>query len=143
MAIDVTVTEQCDRCKRKEQVVISSDKVAEFEAKAAEAAARRGTVDQFVRDNQDKLPDLVVIFKGKVTMLSNVCDAYCAKTVINGLDVLFREYKERKPREKKTPEEKAAAKAAKEQKAAAATAAKNAPKDALKDDKKPKGGKAA
>lgn len=138
MAIDVTVTEQCDRCKRKEQVVISSDKVAEFEAKAAEAAGRRSTVEDFVREHKDALPDLVVIFKGKVTMLSNVCNAYCAKTVANGMEVLFREYKERKQREKKTPEEKAAAKAEKEQQKAAAAA-----KDAPKDEKKTKGGKAA
>jgi uncharacterized metal-binding protein YceD (DUF177 family) len=119
MAIDVTVTEQCKRCKRKEQVTISSDKVAEFEAKAEATKAHEQAVIDFVEANQGKLPDLVVIFKGKTQMLSSVCDAYCAKTVQNGVDVLFREHKPRKPRTQKTPEEKAANKAAKEAKAKA------------------------
>lgn len=142
MAIDVTVTEQCDRCKRKEQIVVSSDKVVEFEARGVEAAARRDNVNAFVQANKGKLPDLVVIFKGKVTMLSNVCDAYCAKTVTNGMDVLFREYKERKPREKKTPEERAAAKAAREE-AKAAKAAEQAAAQKAAIGKGGKGGKAA
>lgn len=99
MAIDVTVTEQCDRCKRKEQIVISSDKLEEFEAKQQKAVAVRENVEQFVQEND--LPDLVVIFKGEVKMLSNVCDAHCAKPVKNNVETLFREHKERKPRSKK------------------------------------------
>jgi len=121
MAIDVTVTEQCDRCKRKEQVTIPSDKVGEFEQRAAEAERRKQVVQAFVDEHKDGLPDLVVIYKGTVQMLGNVCDAYCDKTVQNTLAPLFREPKERKPRTKKTPEEKAAAKAAKEAAAAAPT----------------------
>lgn len=127
MAIEVTVTEQCDRCKRKEQVTISSDKVAEFEARAESHMAQQAAVKDFVDAQNGKLPDLVVIFKGKVSMLSNVCDAFCTKTVANGLDILFREHKPRKPRAKKTPEEVAAAKEAPD----------------TKNDKKSKGGKAA
>ena len=134
MAIDVTVTEQCDRCKRKEQVTIPSDKIGEFEARAEAQAAYMARVNQFVTENASELPDLVVIFKGKVQMLSNVCDAYCAKTVLNGVDMLFREHKERKPRQKRTPEEKAAAKAAKEAKAKG-----NGKDDAKVDDKPAKG----
>ena len=118
MAIDVAVTTQCDRCKRKEQVVISSDKVAEYEAKKEAEKAQQQAVIEFVEKNKGKLPDLVVIFKGKAQMLSNVCDAYCAKTVQNNLDILFREAKPRKPRKKKD------------------TTAKDADK---KDDKKDKG----
>jgi hypothetical protein len=101
MAIDVTVTEQCDRCKRKEQVTIPSDRIGEFERRQIEAQEHQAKVTQFVQDNEGALPDLVVIFKGKVQMLSNVCDAYCAKTVQNNVDVLFREVKPRKPRKKK------------------------------------------
>jgi len=101
MAIDVTVTEQCDRCKRKEQVTISSDKLGEFEERQEKQDRDRSKVQSFVDENVGALPDLVVIFKGKVHMLSNVCDAYCAKTVQNNLDVLFREAKPRKPRKKK------------------------------------------
>jgi hypothetical protein len=128
MAIDVAVTTKCDRCKRKEQVTISSDKVAEYEAlQEAEKAHQQAVID-FVASTQEadrhKLPDLVVIFKGKVQMLSNVCDAYCAKTVQNSLDVLFREAKPRKPRKKRED-------------------TKDAPKDAPKDAKDKKGGKAA
>jgi hypothetical protein len=115
MAIDVTVTTQCDRCKRKEQVVISSDKVAEFEERQARDEEARKTVENFVVEHGE-LPDLVVIFKGKVQMLSNVCDAHCAKTVENNLETMFRVAKPRKPRTKKTPEEKAEAKAAKDAK---------------------------
>lgn len=99
MAIDVTVVEQCDRCKRKERIIISSDKLAEFEAKQHKAVALREAVQEFVETNE--LPDLVVIFKGQVRMLSNVCDAHCAKPVKNNIDTLFREHKERKPRTKK------------------------------------------
>ena len=132
MAIDVTVTEQCDRCKRKEQVTIPSDKIEQFEAKQQAAEDYKKAVVDFVQSTQEadrfKLPDLVVIFKGKVMMLSNVCDAYCAKTVQNNLDVLFREAKPRKPRKKKEKTE--------------------GPKDSAKDpnkkdDKKGKGDKAA
>ena len=119
MPIDVTVTERCHRCKRKEQITISSDKIEEFEQKDAAAKAHEQSVIDFVEANKDKLPDLVVIFKGKVQMLSSICDAYCTKTVQNGVDTLFREHKPRKPRTQKTPEEKAADKAAKEAKAKA------------------------
>ena len=119
MPIDVTVTEHCHRCKRKEQITISSDKIDEFEQKDAAAKAHEQSVVEFVESHKGHLPDLVVIFKGQVQMLSNVCDAYCAKTVQNGVDTLFREHKQRKPRTQKTPEEKAADKAAKEAKAKA------------------------
>jgi hypothetical protein len=101
MAIDVTVTEQCGRCKRKERVVIKSDQIEAFEQKERDAEQSRNAVETFVADNTDKLPDLVVIFKGKVQMISQVCDAHCAKTVQNTLDTLFREPKPRKPRAKK------------------------------------------
>jgi hypothetical protein len=104
MAIDVAVTEQCSRCKRKEQVTISSDKVPEFEARQEAEKAQEQAVIDFVEANKGKLPDLVVIFKGKVQMLSSVCDAYCTKTVQNGVDTLFREHKPRKPRTKKPAE---------------------------------------
>jgi hypothetical protein len=130
MPIDVTVTEQCDRCKRKEQITIPSDKIAEFEARAEAQAAERARVEQFVEENKGQMPDLVVIFKGEVQTLSNVCDAYCAKTVKNGLEIMFREPKQRKPRQEKTPEEKAAAKAAKEAKANAGNGTKPADKPA-------------
>lgn len=135
MAIDVTVTESCNRCKRKEQVTISSDKVGEFEARHDQHVANKSTVDDFVRENEGKLPDLVVIFKGKVQMLSKVCDAYCTKTVQNGVDTLFREHKVRKPRRQMTEEEKAAAKVAKDAQAATKTA-KEAKEAAVKDKKK-------
>ena len=109
MAIDVHVTEQCHRCKRKEQITISSDKVGEFEQKQVEAKARQSLVEQFVAEQKGQLPDLVVIFKGKVKMLSQICDAHCTSTVQNNVDALFREHK---PRQPKTQEERAAAKLA-------------------------------
>jgi hypothetical protein len=123
MAIPVTVTKQCGRCKRKEHVTISSDQVAAFEKAEEEHAARRTKVNRFVEENGDALPDLVVIFKGKVQMISEVCDAYCARTVQNNIDPLFRE---RKPRVVRTPEERAAAKAEKAAKKLAEQAAKAA-----------------
>jgi hypothetical protein len=105
MAIDVTVTEQCGRCKRKEQVTIKSDQVEAFEKKDEERKEYEQSVIEFVESRQEadrhKLPDLVVIFKGKVQMISQVCDAHCAKTVQNGIEALFREHKPRKPRTKK------------------------------------------
>lgn len=130
MAIDVTVTEQCNRCKRKAQIIISSDKLAAYEEKDAQHVANKSTVDDFVRENEGKLPDLVIIFKGKVQMLSQVCDAHCAKTVQNGVDALFREHKPRKPRQQKTVEEKSADKAAKEAEVEAKAKADKAAKDA-------------
>jgi hypothetical protein len=119
MAIDVAVTEQCSRCRRKAQIVIPSDKVGEFEQKQAEENRQEQNVRTFVAEQKGALPDLVIIYKGNVTVLSTVCDAFCAKTVTNLLVPIFREPKERKPRTQKTPEEKAAAKAAKDAAAAA------------------------
>ena len=141
MAIDVHVTEQCHRCKRKEQITISSDKVPEFEQRQVASKTHEQAVIDFAEANKGKLPDLVVIFKGKVQMLSQICDAHCAKTVQNSVDSLFREHK---PRVQKTPEERAAARVAKakkveeEEKAQAAAASNGA-----NDDKKTpaKGGK--
>jgi hypothetical protein len=101
MAIDVAVTEQCARCKRKEQITISSDKVPEFEARQEAVKEHEQAVIQFAEANKGKLPDLVVIFKGKVQMLSQICDAHCTKTVQNNVDALFREHKPRAPRKPK------------------------------------------
>lgn len=133
MAIDVSVTEQCARCKRKEQITISSDKVPEFEARQEATKEHEQAVIDFVEANQGKLPDLVVIFKGKVQMLSQICDAHCTKTVQNNVDALFREHK---PRKQKTPEEREAARAAKAAKAEADAKAKAAAGNGTKDDKK-------
>ena len=133
MAIDVTVTEQCSRCRRKAQITIPSDKVGEFEQRQAEEDRQEQVVRAFAEDNKGKLPDLVIIYKGNVSVLSSICDAFCEKTVSNLLVPIFREPKERKPRTKKTPEEKAAAKADKE--IAAALAAPAAPKNDKKKSK--------
>ena len=108
MAIDVTVTEQCGRCKRKEQITISSDKVSEFEQRQVAEKQHEQNVIDFVEANQGKLPDLVVIFKGKVQMTSAVCEAHCTKTVQNNVDALFREHKPRAPRKPKPKDDDAA-----------------------------------
>jgi hypothetical protein len=122
MAIEVTVTEQCGRCKRKEQVTIPSDQIEAFEQKEQKQVADRERVEAFIKENAGNLPDLVVIFKGKVRMTSQVCDAHCAKTVVNSLDTLFREPKPRKPRTKKTVKEGKSSKKNKDSEDKAATA---------------------
>lgn len=101
MAIDVTVSTQCDRCKRKETVTISSDKLEEFELRHSEEEAQQQAVNDFVAEHKDALPDLVVILKGEVTMFNNVCDAHCVKPIRNHLDLIFKEREPRKPRKKK------------------------------------------
>lgn len=105
MPINVTVTEQCSRCKRKEQVTIRSDQVEVFEKREEERKLDEQAVLDFVASRQEadryKLPDLVVVFKGRVQMLSQVCDAHCTKTVQNGIDALFREHQPRQPRQAK------------------------------------------
>ncbi|MBU1891258.1 hypothetical protein KJ782_07310 [Patescibacteria group bacterium] len=110
MAIQVTVTEQCSRCQRKEDIQISSDDLAAFEARAEAQKAAKQRVVEFAEDHPGQLPDLVVIFNGQVYTFSTVCDAHCKSPVQNAIEGLFRERQPRKPRgPRKSPEEHSAA----------------------------------
>lgn len=93
MAIDVTVKQQCSRCKREVELTISSDELAEFEAQVSKGSEQEQAIRNFVEAND--MPDLVVIFKGEVQVFSEVCAAHCEKPVTNSIGNIFREPKPR------------------------------------------------
>ncbi|MAG64385.1 MAG: hypothetical protein CMK74_00695 [Pseudomonadales bacterium] len=103
----VTVTEECSRCHRKAPREVDSGEIAELEARAAKREEAVEHVKKFFTENEPEggFPDLVVFFKGEVQTMTEVCAAFCDKTVRNALATAFREAKPRKggrPKKKKT-----------------------------------------
>ena len=103
MAIDVTVKTKCDRCARESDKVISSDAVSAFELELKAKSSGVTALENLAAElkSEGKLPDLVVIHRGKVQVQGTVCTAHCDKPVANNLELIFREPKARKPRSKK------------------------------------------
>jgi hypothetical protein len=104
--MEVKITKSCDRCKRREEIPIDSEKIPELEAKDAEQKSMQDKIRQFFETMGGGTPDLVVIFKGKVQITSNICDAHCVKPVQNQLENVFREAKPRQPRTKNADKDK-------------------------------------
>lgn len=110
----VTITESCDRCKRTIAKEVDSSEIEALEQAAEARVAKRQELLQLL-ETFENAPDLVVLFKGKVTFIDRVCDAYCASTVQNNLDVAMKtvDPSKRKPRKPKTASEDAPAPEAK------------------------------
>lgn len=98
----VTITEGCNRCKREVPKEIDSSEIPALEKAAETRAAKCDEVVEHLK-GLENAPDLVVMFKGEVRTIDRICDAYCAGTVKNNLDIIFKEIdpSKRKPRTKK------------------------------------------
>jgi pyruvate/2-oxoglutarate dehydrogenase complex dihydrolipoamide acyltransferase (E2) component len=118
----VTITEKCQRCKREAPREVDSSELPTIEDANKK---RKDTVDhigtlfgELESEAGAAMPDLVVYLRGEVMTLSQVCDAFCLKTVTNARDTMFKDISARKGRPKKAngtaaAEEKKAAAAAK------------------------------
>ena len=104
----VTIEERCSRCKRGSSRQVDS---AEIPALEADVQARKDAIAKFQELlNQAQipnLPDVIVLFKGKMTTIDKVCES-CVSTVQNHFESVFKEIdpSKRKPRQ---PKEKKAA----------------------------------
>jgi len=101
----VTITETCSRCKRTAMKEIDSSEIAALEQEeATRLEAREALLSDMM--NHTNAPDLVVMFKGHITTIDRICDAYCAKTVRNSLDAVFKvvDPSKRKPRKAAAPQ---------------------------------------
>jgi hypothetical protein len=121
----VKIPDQCDRCKRQSEREVDTSELAAIEEAQNNAAAKTEELKKFLSEQpKAAMPDLIVYFKGEVHMTNTICDKYCAKTVKNQMDGMFKVIdptKKRGPRKDKAP--------------------KAPPKDAPKDKKAPAGGK--
>lgn len=97
----VTVTEQCDRCKREAPKQVDSRDIADLEA----AEVLQQSVEEQIRDFfsalDGPLPSALTLCNGNVRMMFNVCDAHCIKPVENALATIYRE---ERPHQRKTAE---------------------------------------
>jgi hypothetical protein len=108
----VTITDKCDRCKREAPKEVDSADIPKLEAaaekreKAQEAIANSFT--ELKATYGDAVPDLVVVYRGKVQTIGKVCDAFCDKTVKNQIAAMFKDMdvSKRKPKAKKSDQPK-------------------------------------
>jgi len=124
----VTITDKCQRCKREAPREVDSSDIPGIEEADKKRQQTEAHIETVFADMETEaggaMPDLVVYLRGEVTILGQVCDAFCLKTVTNARDTMFKDISERKGRPKKANGAKTKAKKEK------------TPPSEVKDDKK-------
>jgi len=89
--MEVMVPQNCSRCKRTTTRTVPHDKVADLVQVDVHLQAQQAKIEAFFTSlDGEPLPDLVVVFQGKVRTINRVCEA-CIKTLTSQLSTAFKE----------------------------------------------------
>ena len=125
----VTITEECDRCFRRAPLELTLAQASEVEAKQqAHEEELHGILTLLKeQDENGKMPDLLIYYKGEVVYRDKVCTK-CDNAVQNNIVLARGLTDEEKAEKKDAAETRKAKKAEKEAKAAAEKEAAEAAK---------------